>query len=558
MWTIVKRSGQHGWWFAIAALTIVVGLQYSTGVFQSDFGGHGDEAAHFITTLMMRDFLASGHYTQPWAFAHDYYLHFPRVAIGHWPPVMYLTGAVWFALFGASRVAAMLFIATTAAATGTAIYLIARRLASPVAALLAASLYLISPLVLVASAAYMVEHLVTLLMLLSTMLFARFAATGRTRDGLAFGALAAVAILTRGSGWALGLVPAITIVLTRRFDLLRRPGLWLSAIPPLLVAGPWYYFTRAMITDTWEGSRPGVPYWQSAITEFGTAIYQGLGPAIILLAVIGLITKVVRPSLGAGVAPAWAALVGLAVGTFVLQCALPTGMEPRYMVTVIAPLLVLAAAGFDQSSAWLGRLVPTTASRTGLAAVLLAAFFALTFALPRDIYNAGYDRMVADVDARLGRAPQVWLTSAGTAGDGSVISAIAIRHPGPEGSIVVRGSKVLVNQDWFGRESRDLFPTLPKLQAVVDAIPASVIMIDNSVPANELRPYHARMRALVGSPDAGWTLAGTYPVARGGTVLRDGLDIYVRKAAGGRAAAPVDYARLNELISGNVVYARPR
>lgn len=79
----------------------------------------------------------------------------------------------------------------------------------------------------------MTEHLLTLAMLVSTLCFARFARTGQTGHGLAFGVIAALAILTHGRAWALGLVPGLTIALTKRWWLLRRPGLWLSAVPVL-------------------------------------------------------------------------------------------------------------------------------------------------------------------------------------------------------------------------------------------------------------------------------------------------------------------------------------
>lgn len=546
--------------FAIAALLLVVCLQYATGVYRSDFGGHGDEAAHFVTSVMMRDFLLSGDYARPFAFARDYYLHYPRVAIGHWPPVMYLAGGLWFALFGVSRTAAMLFIAVTAAAVATLIYCIGRRLVSPLAAGLAAVLFLVSPLVLVASAAFMVEHLVTLLMLASAMMFARFARTGRLLDGLAFGVLAAVAILTRGSGWALGLVPVVTIVLTGKYDLLKRPGLWISAVPPLVTGLPWYYLTRSMQTDSWAGGPEGVPYWQAAMTDFSAALYQGLGLAIVILAVIGLFAKVVRPFPRGTVTPAWAALVGLAVGTFGLHCMISAGIEPRYMVTVIPPLVLLAAAGFDQSTSWLRGWFSSNASRVGLSVVVLAAFGAQVFALPRDMYNIGYGGMVADLDARLGGVPQVWLISTNTVGDGSAIAAAAVEFPRTDRSFVVRASKILVNQDWHGRDSKDLFPTPEKLRAVLDAIPIGLIMIDDTVRGTEIRPYHGRIKALVEAQGSGWVLTGSYPVQRGSVIVPNALHIYARRSVQDlRTLSPaIDYERLNALVVGNVVAARAR
>jgi 4-amino-4-deoxy-L-arabinose transferase-like glycosyltransferase len=99
----------------------------------------------------------------------------------------------------------------------------------------------------------MTEHLVTLAMLVSTLCFARFARTGQISDGLAFGTVAAVTILTHGNGWALGLVPAVTLALTNRWYLLRRLGLWLAAVPVLVTCVPWHGFASSIVAGRGDG-----------------------------------------------------------------------------------------------------------------------------------------------------------------------------------------------------------------------------------------------------------------------------------------------------------------
>ncbi len=319
---------------------------------------------------MIRDFLFSGHYTRPWAFAREYYLHFPRVVIGHWPPLMYVSGGLWLALFGASRTAAMLFIAATAAGSATLIYTLGSRLVSRRGGALAALLFLASPLVQASTAMYITEHLVTLFMLASAAMFGRFAKTGSTRDGVLFGLLAAAAILTRGSGWALGLMPVVAILLTRNFALLKRSGLWLGALPPLLAGVPWYYLTRSMMTGSWAGSPGDEPYWRVAVRAFGTDLYQSLGLAVSLLALAGFYVKILRPFAERAVAPEWAALAGLAIATLGLQCALPVGIEARYMVTVIPTVLLLAVAGLATLEAPVARFLPGVATRIGVSSLL--------------------------------------------------------------------------------------------------------------------------------------------------------------------------------------------
>ncbi len=168
--------------------------------------------------------------------------------------------------------------------------------------------------------------------------------------------------------------------------------------------------------------------------------------------------------------------------------------------------------------------------------------------------------MVADINAKLGKAPQVWFISAGELGDGSAIAAIALQSPRTGRSVVLRGSKVLVNQDWFGRNSQDLFPTVEKLRAVMDDIPVGVIIIDDAVSARDLKPYHARMKAMVGAKGSEWEPVGSYPVKRENVVIPGALHVYVRHSLQYLQTAhpEINFARINALVSSNVVYARQR
>src|SRR5215471_14966971 len=168
-------------------LGIIVTLQILSGTYVSGFGGTADEPAHMVTALMIQNFIAGLDFHRPWQFAQQYYFHYPKVAIGHWPPVLYGLLGIWFLIFGASRAAAMMFIAIVAAATASIIYIVGKRLIGRWAGVLGAVLFVASPLVQESSALVMSEHVVTLAMLVSTLCFARFARTGRIADGLAFG-----------------------------------------------------------------------------------------------------------------------------------------------------------------------------------------------------------------------------------------------------------------------------------------------------------------------------------------------------------------------------------
>ena len=87
-----------GWPAAAAFLlffVVTLFLQYESGAFHSEFAGYPDESAHYVTGLMVRDYLAGFHYSEPRKFAEDYYGRFPKVAFGLWPPLLSLLESCW-------------------------------------------------------------------------------------------------------------------------------------------------------------------------------------------------------------------------------------------------------------------------------------------------------------------------------------------------------------------------------------------------------------------------------------------------------------------------------
>src|SRR5438309_4796035 len=115
-------------------LAAVVCLQLVSGAYRGEFGGYPDEPAHYVTSLMLRDYVVHFHFESPLRFAEDYYHHYPKVAFGHWPPFFYIVQAAWMGLFSAARASVRLQIACTTALLGFGIFREAGRLFSaPVA-----------------------------------------------------------------------------------------------------------------------------------------------------------------------------------------------------------------------------------------------------------------------------------------------------------------------------------------------------------------------------------------------------------------------------------------
>ena len=93
-------------------------------------------------------------------------------------------------------------------------------------------------------------------------------------------------------------------------------------------------FYAHMVKAGWLAGRSS--FWIQAVPGFAWSIYLGVGLPVLIFALIGSGTTIIRVKPRAEVAPEWAALAGLAVATFILHCVVPTGVESRYMVTADA------------------------------------------------------------------------------------------------------------------------------------------------------------------------------------------------------------------------------
>jgi hypothetical protein len=524
-------------------LFLAVGLilQSLAHAYGNDFGGNADEPAHFVTAMLVRDWLFSSELRHPLAFAKTYYLHYPKLGIGQWPPLFYMAGAGWFLPFGASRASALAFQVAIAALTASVIYLVGSQLLSRAAGMLAALLFLASPLVQETTGRMMTEHLATLLALLSVLGFARFARTGRIRDGLLFGILGAGAILTRGSSWALALVPAIVILLTWRYGLLRRAGLWLAAVPVLIACVPWYALTAGMTRGTWGGSPDGTPYWITASGDFSKALLFGLGPVVLLLAVAGIWAKLVQPFRMRQVSPVWAALFAFAAATWVLLCAVPTGSPSRFMVSLVPVIVLFAAAGVQFLAC---RFLPAARGAPALYLAVAMVFMVRVFQVPDDLKFSGFRQIVAALASVPMQARRVVLIASDSKGEGAMVAAIAMAEPRPY-TYALRGSKILVEEDWLQRSSTERTGGVAEMAALLARIPVDVVVIDASLPQANRRPYHDKLAEAVTQAGAAWRALPPFSVERAGRVFPDALHLYVRGTT--PPAAQIDVGLIENL-----------
>lgn len=217
-------------------LLLAAGLQIAGNAYRADLSGF-DETAHYVTGLMLRSYALSGNWFEPVKYAQTYYASYPRVALGHWPPVFYLIEALWTILFSPARTSVMLLMACLSAAGATALYWWFRREIGTIAAFTAAALVVTFPTVQEATASVMLELPLLLGSLLALLFYTRYLETERLRYSLLFGAAATAAILTKANGFALALVP-LAVLFAGKLYLVRRLSFWAPVAPILCFVCP--------------------------------------------------------------------------------------------------------------------------------------------------------------------------------------------------------------------------------------------------------------------------------------------------------------------------------
>lgn len=529
--TVADWLGVRRWAFPAALfplfLAVAIGLQVLDGAYRCEFGGHPDEAGHYVTGLLIRDFIARAKVGNPLAYAKTYYAYYPKVALGNWPPGFYLLQAAWTLPFGAGRAQVLVLMAGIAALVAALIAGVAAgRVPRPLAAA-CGLVFLLLPLVQSYVAMVMTEPTIALLALLATVFWARYLAEERPADAIAFGVLAAACILTKGTGFLLAGVPVLSVLITRRWNLLKRFSFWLAAVVVGILAGPWTALTLKFAKEGWEEGKPSVAFTLSAIPYYAGRLHQALGSPLLALLLLGLGVALVRAWRDGRKAALETAAAALVLSVYLLHILVPCGHEARHLIPLLAGGCVLIAIGGNE--VW-RRLGATRLGRTGEAVVLvvlLAVVFGFqTFALPAKGY-AGFQAAAEKILATPEDAKTVLFVSSDARGEGMFISEVAMREKRP-GHHVLRASKLLASSSWSGGDYVAKATDTTGLEAVLTEAKVGLVVIDATVPADRLAkmPHHTLLTLVAASDPQEFEPVAIYPMWRGGERFEHGILVY--------------------------------
>jgi hypothetical protein len=492
---------------------MAVALQLAGGAYQNEFGGHPDEASHYVTGLLVHDYLAGGDWLHPLQYAEDYYRHYPRVSLGHWPPFFYMVQAAWTLPLGTSRFSVLLLMALITALTAVTLWHCVRMRFDSSTAWLIGLLYVALPLVQRYDAMLMADTLTGLLFFWSALSFGRFVKTGFWRWAAAFGVLASLTILTKGSGISLALVPPLGVLFSRRFDLLARPAFWLPALIVVVVCAPWYWLTCHMAATGLTYSAPTLDFTIPALDFYSCTLVEAAGAGLFVLAVVGLWQRLFAPAWKDDADGLWAAAGACLLDIWVFDWAVPVNFEDRYLIPALPPLMLFLAAGMQ----WVAERLPALdqAARTGLVGLAVVIVFVFTaFFIPADScggFDAAGQRLLANPVFKHANL----LVSSDSLGEGMFIAAVAEREQRP-GHTILRASKVLGTSDWMGHVYTSFCHTPEEMMQLLQKLNVDVVVLDTSAPPARDMAHHALLIETIKTYPDRWQVLSR------GDVLRQG------------------------------------
>jgi len=509
------RPGAFEWIPAAAIFFLTaVGLQWKAGAFAVEFGSHPDESAHYVTGLMIRDYLVaivSGHFTSPLAYAENYYVHYPKVAFGMWPPLFHLTEALWTLIFSPGRISILLLMALITTAIATSIFLVLRRQYPMLGAFAGAAMFMVLPLVQASTQTVMADSLVALLDFWAMIFLIGYLDQERTRDAVLFGVCAGLSMATKANGVALVLMPIFAILVTQRFHLLRQRGLYYAGAVILVLGVPWqvlsYYLIKRSQTVPpdflQERFALGLYYGKVLLASLG----WGLAPFFVLGIAIFLI-RLWRKQPDVTLACAFA----LVLSVWIYHSILLFG-EDRYLLGALPPAILFAAAGFAWTVRRISALTLSPAARsTALGALAVGVVALQPWAVPHKPYQ-GFDQPASFLASAREFADDNFLVVSDAMGEGAFISEVAMHEQRP-GHIILRSSKFLSTSRWNGANYQMRFQSAKELRELLDHAPIDAVILDTRTgqPGDQEAAFHLQEQvalALVSNPN--WRYRDGYP-----------------------------------------------
>lgn len=474
------------WMFYVCFCLLV---QFFAGAWTAPFSTYPDEPAHFVGSVMVRDYLTSGFHLGPMAFASQYYNHYPFFGLGHWPPLFYLISAVWFLAAGIGRTQAMLMQAAIVASCGVLVFWFVRKRAAWFGGFCAGLAFLSLPEVQRWLCTFMVDPLVTLFCLATAAFLLSYLESPTWRNGVLLALLAAAATLTKYSGVYVCVLPAAFIVVSGRSYLLRRRSFLIQPLVMACVVLPWWFWTRQL--KVWDGFVEGPEGPAARAVSHVAQLFRMFPPAMAVLLGIGLLLLLISPR------RTWKTDLGavllLVVGLILFLAVTPAESEPRFLLTGAACLVILAAAGWQSL---LDRPWPSIAAPARRIVPSAAAVLALTFSAAQFLaFPHKWDNSIHEVARAIAENPS-WRSTGillPTDNEGPLVAELLLYDRHRPSLLLYRPSRLLASSNWLGLDYTLKYRSSSDLMEALDEKGIGLILL-HTRPREQVIPHDVLLR----------------------------------------------------------------
>ncbi len=494
----VPESARRSLLIAVIYLTVILAIQWSVGAFRGEQGIYSDDAAHFMNGLLLRDYIAEGLGENPVSFAEEYYESYPKIAPGMWPPLFHVGLGLFLLPQWPPHTAALVLLAGIVAWGAWRLYRIVCLFASRTTGFLIGLLFLSTPVVVALATSVMLDSVVAVFALEATYWLAVFMRSEQRKHAALFGLFTALCCLTKGNGISLVFAPFAAIVLTGRFDLLRRAGLYVAAAIVVVLAVPPLIITYRLDAAIGDFGPVTVEIALARLAYYSTHLWRQLGPSATVLAAIGVVSTIIRGRRWREDAPfpIAAGLAALVAGSFIFHTLNPHLVaSPRYMTLTVAPLYGLAAVGLLAAGRFIAGSRRQSIHASLLGVMVVTTFFARPPLAVRKPF--GYGDIVNHIQNRESIAGKRILIVSDEAGEGALVTDVATRRLSPRPAIV-RGSKLLGTDNWNGHDFTMRFSSAQEIIQELEDLHVKYIVIDSSRESQDL-PYFGLIKDLVQS-----------------------------------------------------------
>jgi hypothetical protein len=482
-----RRECQRDQWFPLAAAVLVVlifgVMQWGGGAYQAEYTGHSDEPSHFMVGLLLRDYAVQWPLPAARPWAEQYYLHYPRAALGHWPPLFHLLEAAWWLIVEPARATAMVLIGCLALGSAVAFYRLARGIIAPAWALGSSVLFAMAPVFQHSAGQVMAEQLCLLLGILFLGRLIAFTGGGGRRDMFYLALLCCLSLLAKGTGLSLVVAPALALALSRQGIDWRMALCWVGAFTAIIgLLAAWYWFRSGSLGQmlSWAGMAGGLD-WTAA------PLMQLAGPGVAIAAAAGFLWHwKEREPVAVSCAAVCAATVWV---SFIVRAM----HETRHWIAVLPALFLLALLALRQ----ILRMESLFRRRA-----LLSGFIALVLGLFPWTYYRQSNSGVAQVVYRLKRPARLLVSAQNSQREGIWVPAMSVGEARPS-SIVVRSTKSIATESFSGFRYKLNVTSAKAVGAWLDRHGIDVVVLDEHGPALHPPPHHALVRAAV-ETGGGW------------------------------------------------------